>query len=300
MKYQFITYLLCLSLIGNIALSQQKKISPKKPTTIVKSTAPKPTIPTKPTTTKPSTTIISAPPPPKVEEKKPTKATTTINPSTKTEIPTEQPTSTTIQQSSGPIKGNKLEEEIKEPKQEKIKTPKIPIVGREIRFGIRAEITQSFTLENGGGIELSPGLNVGLIVNLPINEIVSIQPEVLYSLLSIKASTDDNNYVKSSISSVLVPLMFNFNFGKSATKFMLNLGGYGNYGISQSTKIISSGTTIKDSSIDLGNDRFDFGGGIGVGVKLNNKLMLEARSFYSLKDNINKNGFGMIGVGYFF
>ena len=81
---------------------------------------------------------------------------------------------------------------------------------------------------------------------------------------------------------------------------MLNLGGYGNYGLNQSTKVISLGKTVKDASVDLGNDRFDYGLGVGVGVKLNNKLMIEARSFYGMKDNINKNGFGTIGVGYFF
>lgn len=309
MKYQFIICLLSLFLIGNRALSQQNKTaSPKKSTTTVKSTAPKQTvpnttIPTKPTTTtatKPSTTVISTSPPSKVEEKKPAKTTTTSTPSVITETPVEQPSSTTIQQSTGPIKGNKLEDVINEPKPKKIKTPKIPLAGRDIKFGIRAEVTQSFTLENGGGIDFSPGISIGLIVNLPINEAVSIQPEILYSMVSTKASTDDNNYVKSSLGSVLVPLMFNFNFGKSTTKFMLNLGGYGNYGLSQTTKVVSVGTTIKDGLINLGNDKFDFGGGIGVGVKLKNKLLIEARSFYSMKDNINKNGFGTIGVGYFF
>jgi hypothetical protein len=78
------------------------------------------------------------------------------------------------------------------------------------------------------------------------------------------------------------------------------LGGYANYGLSQSTKVVSIGTTIKDGSIDLGNDRFDYGLGVGVGVKLNNKLIAEARSFYGMKDNINKKGFGTIGIGYFF
>ncbi len=309
MKYYFFINLLCLYLIVNISLAQQKKpVSPKKPTATVKTTVPKQTlpktnIPTKPTTTtttKPSTTVIPVPTPTKVEEKKPAKTNTTSPASIKTETPTEQPSSTTIQQSSGPIKGNKLEEEIKDSKSQKAKTPKIPLEARAIKFGIRAEATQSFTLENGSGINLSLGVNIGLIVNLPINKIVSIQPEVLYSMVNTKASTDDNNYVKSSIGSVLVPLMFNFNFGKSTTKFMLNLGGYGNYGLSQNTKIVSSGTTIKEGLIDLGNDRFDFGGGIGVGVKLKNKLIIEARSFYGMKDNFNKNGFGTIGVGYFF
>jgi hypothetical protein len=301
MKYHFAINLLCLFLIGNISLAQQKKpISPKKPTTTIKTTpskaTPKTTVISKPpTTTPPSTT------PPKVEEKKPVKNTVPNNLPVKVETPEEQPSSTTVQQSTGPIKGNKLdEEEVKEPKTKKIKTPKIPIEGREIKFGVRAEITQHYTLEVGGGIDLSPGVNIGLLANLPISEQVSLQPEVLFSLINIQSSTDDNNYVKSSIGSVLVPLMFNFNFGKNTTKFMLNLGGYANYGLSQSTKVISLGKTVKDGSVDLGNDRFDYGLGVGVGIKLNNNLMVEARSFYGMKDNINKNGFGTIGVGYFF
>ena len=309
MKYYFAIYLFCLLSIGNISLAQQKKpISPKKPTITIKSTAPK-TVPkttviTKPSTTTTTTTTTSptSPTPSKTEEKKPAKTTTISNPPTpKKEVSTEQPSSTTIQQSTGPIKGNKLEDVIvKEPKIKKLKTPKIPIEGRDIKFGVRAEITQHYSLDVSGGIDLSPGINIGVLANLPISEQVFIQPELLYSIITVKTSTDDNNYIKSSIGSILVPLMFSFNFGNSDTKYMLNLGGYGNYGLSQSQKIISAGTTIKDGSLDLGNDRFDYGLGVGVGIRLNNKLMIEARTFYGMKDNINKNGFGSVGVGYFF
>jgi hypothetical protein len=313
MKYLFFILTFCLFFLGNISLAQQKKpISPKKPTkptTTVKTTVPKSTTTTKPptttTTTKPSTTTTSTPPPtttqPKVEEKKPAKTTTTTNLPTKKEVPDEQPSSTTVQQSTGPLKGNKLEEEVaKEPKPKKVKTPKIPIEGRAVKFGVRAEATQHYTLETGGGIDLSPGVNVGVLANLPITDQIAIQPEVLFSLISIQTSVDESNYVKSSIGSILVPLMFNFNFGSNDRKFMLNLGGYSNYGLSQNTKVIQLGKTVREGSVDLGNDRFDYGLGVGLGVKFNNKLMIEARSFYGMKDNINKNGFGTIGVGYFF
>ena len=303
MKYLFFILAIILSFMSNELLAQKKKpISPKKPTTTVKTTPSKAT-PKTTVISKPPTTTTTTPPanPPKVEEKKPAKTTVLSSPPAKIETPEEQPSSTTVQQSTGPLKGNKLEEEvIKEPKPKKIKTPKIPIEGEDIKFGVRAEITQHYTLDVGSGIDLSPAINIGVLANLPVSEQVSIQPEVLYSIISIQTSTDDKNYVKSSIGSVLVPLMFNFNFGKSTTKFMLNLGGYANYGLSQSTKVVQTGTTIKDGSVDLGNDRFDYGLGVGVGVKLNNKLMVEARSFYGMKDNINKYGFGTIGVGYFF
>ena len=275
---------------------QEKPASPKKPTTTSPKTIKKATVISKPP-------IITTPlpsPPTKIEEKKPSKTTTPNSSTHKVEIPDEQPSSTTVQQSSGPMKGNKLDEDVKIQKPIKVKKTKIPLEGRDIRFGVRAEITQHYTLEVGGGTDFSPGVNIGVLANLPIGKQISIQPEVLFSLINIKASTDEDNYVKSSMGSILVPLMFNFNFGKSTTKFMLNLGGYGIYGLSQNTKVISVGTTIKDSLVDLGNDRFDFGLGIGLGIKLNDKLMVEARSFYGMKDNINKNGFGTIGVGYFF
>lgn len=303
MKYLFIINLFCLYFLGNISLAQQKKPTlPKTPATTVKTFPPKP-LPTKTTIPpKPATPTNNSPAnlPPKEEEKKPIKTTTTPTPNPKTETPIEQPSSTTIQQSSGPIKGNKLEEEVKESKPPKEKMPKIPIEERGIRFGVRAEATQHYTLEVGVGTDFSPGINIGILINLPISEQISIQPEVLFSLINRQASTDDNNYVKSSIGSILVPLMFNFNFGKSTTKFMLDLGGYTNYGLNQSTKVISLGKTVKDGSVDLGSDRFDYGLGVGLGVKLNNKLLVEARSFYGMKDNFNKNGFGTIGVGYLF
>jgi outer membrane immunogenic protein len=309
MKHLFFIHLLCLCLIGNIAIAQQKKPTTKKPTTVKpavpKATTPKTTTPTttKPTTSsKPNTTTTQ----PSTAVEKKTTPVPSNSPSQRTAPTPPTPSSTTIQQSSGPSKVNRKDneteegEKVTEPQTKKVKTPKTSGEGGNIQFGVRAEVTQSYRLETGGGIDLSPAANLGLIINLPITSNISIQPEVLYSIISIKASTDENNSSKSSMGNILVPLMFNFNFGKSTSKFMLNLGGYGNYGLSQSLKVVTAGTTIKDGSIDLGNDRFDYGGGIGLGIKLNDKLMIEARSFYSMKDNINKTGFGTIGVGYFF
>lgn len=282
---------------GTIALAQTKKptTATKKPTTTVKTSPAKTT--TKTTTTT-STPVVSQP----VEQKK-----TTTSPSPQQ---TNSSTTTTIQ-STGPSKGTKTRtpepereekvEKVREEKPEKVRIPKVgPDNDGRVRFGIRAEATQLYTLESGGNYDLSPGVNAGLIVNLPISQVVSIQPEILYSMTNGKVSDDGNNYAKGTSSSILVPLMFNFNFGSGSTKFMLNLGGYGNYALSQTSKVVVGGTTISDGSVDLGNDKFDYGAGLGLGVKLNNSLMIEARSFYSLKDNINKSGIGTIGIGYLF
>jgi len=245
--------------------------------------------------------VVSQP----VEQKK----TTTSSSSTQTNTTT--PSTTTTIQSTGPSKTTKTKaaeperepkpDKVREPKPEKVRIPKVHAEDEGgVKFGIRAEATQLYTLQSGGNYDLSPGINAGLIINLPISQVVSIQPEILYSMVTGRVTEDADNYAKSTGSSILVPLMFNFNFGNGSTKFMLNLGGYGNYALSQTSKVVVLGKTIFDGSVDLGNDKFDYGAGLGLGVKLNNSLMIEARSFYSLKDNINKSGIGTIGIGYLF
>ena len=315
MKNQFIITLLCLSLIGTIATAQTKKpTTTTKPSTTVKSSAPKTTTKTSTTTT--ITSPNSATAPVVVEEKKTTTTTTTIPSSSNSMNSTGSSSSTTIQQSSGPSKGGKKPVEpkaervvepkpervvkVREPKPEKVRNPSSLSDGG-VRFGIRAEATQVVTLESGGSYDLSPGVNAGLIVNLPVSPVVSIQPEILYSMVVGKISQDANNYATGSAGSILVPLMVNINLGQGSTKFMLNLGGYADYLLNQNSKLVVAGKTIQDGSVDLTNaDKFDYGAAIGIGVKINGNFMIEARSFYGLKDNKGKNGIGTIGIGYFF
>ena len=322
MKKSFISTLLCLSLIGTIATAQTKKpTTTRKPSTTVKSTAPKTTTKTSTTTT---TTIPDSPTAPVVVEEKRTTTTTTSSPnqSNSTNMNSNgSSNSTTIQQSSGPSKGNKRNtdpkpdrvatpkpERVREPKPERVREPRPEKVRSAsnssdggVKFGIRAEVTQAVTLESGGSYDISPGVNAGLIVNLPISPVVSIQPEVLYSMKVAKIAPDSKNSATISTGSILVPLMVNFNFGQGSTKFMLNLGGYGDYLLNAKVKVVQAGTTTQDASLDLtGQDKFDYGAAFGIGVKINGNLMIEARSFYGLKDNKSKDGFGTIGIGYFF
>lgn len=320
MKNSFIITLLSLSLIGTLANAQTKKpTSTKKPSTTVKSTAPKTTTTkTTTTTTYPSTTTTT----PVVVEEKKTTTTTTTSPTQNNSTNIPPPSSTTIQQSSGPSKGGKKTadpkpekvvtpkpERVREPRPERVREPRPEKVrnvnsGDEggVRFGIRAEATQIYTLQSGGNFDLSPGVNAGLIVNIPISPVVSIQPEVLYSMSVINFTQDASNYAKSNSGSILAPLMVNINLGQGSTKFMVNLGGYAGYLLNQNEKSVVLGTTVKDGTVDLmGEDRFDYGAAFGIGVKIKGNFIIEARSFYGLKDNsISKAGFGTIGIGYFF
>ena len=313
MRNPFIITLLCLSLLGNLATAQTKKpTTTKKPSTTVKSTAPKTTTKTSTTTT---TTIPNSTTAPVVVEEKKTTTTTTSSPTQSNSSNNNgSSNSTTIQQSTGPSKGNKRTsdpkpdkvatpkpERVREPRPEKVRSASASSDGG-VRFGIRAEATQLYTLQSGGNFDIAPGVNAGIIVNLPLSSAISIQPEVLYSITTLKISQDANNYGTATRGAVLAPLMLNINLGQGSTKFMLNLGGYGYYLLNGNEKAVVGGKTIKDGTVDLTNvDKFEYGAAVGIGVKINGSFMIEARSFYNLKDNADsKIGFGTIGIGYFF
>jgi hypothetical protein len=318
MKNHFIAALLFFC-ISTIAMGQTKKptTTTKKPSTTVKSTSPRTT--TKTTTTTTTVPVVTTP----VEQPtttSPTPPPSSQKTSTATSTTPSTTTTTTTTQSSGPSKGKKTAEpkpeKVKEPKPEKVKEPKPERVrepkpervreprassdGGGVRFGIRAEASQIFSFESGGvQPDISPGVNAGLIVNIPFSETVSIQPEVLYSMQTIKVS-GGTDFVKATTNSILAPVMFNFNLGQGSTKFMINAGGYADYLLSASSDQSISGVT-KSGSVDLtGVDKFGYGVAFGLGVKINGGFLIEARSFYDLKTTNNKAILSTIGIGYMF
>jgi hypothetical protein len=312
MKNQFIVTLLIFCMSATVALAQTKKptTTTKKPTTTVKTTPPKTTTVKKATTTTTTTTPTSVEPP-VVEEKKTTTTTTTTTPTNQTTTSS----TTTTTQSSGPSKGKKTAdpkpekvkepkpERVREPKPERVRTPREPNGSSGgVRFGIRAEATQLVSFETGGQPDFSPGVNAGLIVNIPVSEKFSVQPEVLYSMGVVKATdpTAKADYIKATSNSILVPIMLNFNLGSGSTKFMINPGGYADYLLSASASQSVGGVT-QSGSVDLtGVDKFGYGAVLGLGVKLNGNFLIEARSFYDLKTSNNKSIFATLGIGYMF
>jgi hypothetical protein len=302
MKNQFIVTLLIFCMSTTVAMAQTKKptTTTKKPTTTVKSSAPKTTTTTKKTTTTTTTTPVVTPP---VVEQKTTTTTTTTTPTQGTTTPA---TTTTIQ-SSGPSKGKKTSEpkpeKVREPKPEKVRTPRESSGSYSggVKFGIRAEASQVVTFEEGASLAFSPGVNAGLIVNIPFSEKVSIQPEVLFSMQTVKITdTGTPDYLKVTGNSILAPVTLNLNLGHSSTKFMINLGGYAEYALSASSEQ-SIGGVKTSKTVDLsGTDKFSYGAVVGLGVKLNNSFLIEARSFYDLKESNNKTIVATLGIGYLF
>ena len=274
-----------------IAKKSAKIVSPKtttKTTTTTTTTsnpAVKPTVGQKKTTT--TTSVVK----PTVGQKKTTTTTTTTTITPKQS----SPTSTTTTQSKGPSIG----ENKKKDKVEVIKEPKYTRI-RGVRFGIRVEASQFIPFETGADVALSPGFNAGLIVNIPLNEKFSIQPEVLYGMGIQQSNEIAGSFEKFTTGSILTPVTLNINLGKGSTKFMVNVGGYANYYLSSiSEEIVSK---VKTSlSYDLtGTDRFSYGAVLGLGVKLKKSILIEARSFYDLKNTTNKSMVATLGIGYLF
>lgn len=303
MKNHFIATLLifCMSITVAMAQTKKPKTKTKKPTTTVKSPA------LKTTTTKKTyaTTTINKPVAKPIVKQKTTR---TIS---NTTTPT-QGTTTTIQ-SSEPSKGKNASEpklenvrESNESKPERVRVPRerYGSLGG-IKFGIRAEASQIVTFEEGVNFLFSPGFNAGLIINIPISARLAVQPEVLYSTQMVKVDGvllggANGDYLKVTGSSILTPVTLSINLGQNSTKFIISLGGYADYALtSESQK--SDGRIKTSMSADLANtDRFSYGAVGGVGVKLNDIFLIEARSFYDLKNSDNKTIGLTLGIGYLF
>ena len=290
MKNYFIATLLIVLMSGKITWSQTKK-----PATTKKSTTKVYPKTTSKTTTKTTTTSSSAVKPPIVEKK--TTIITTITP------PQSIPTSTTTTQSSGPSKVGKVKEDkvevVKEPKYKKLKTPSdVNSSSKRDKIGIRMEASQFISFETGADVAFSPGLNAGLIVNIPLNETFAIQPEVLYAMGVQQSNEIAGSFEKLITGSILTPITLDINLGKGSTKFMVKVGGYANYYLSSTSEETVSKFKTSITYDLTGTNRFSYGTVLGIGVKLNKSILIEARSFYDLKNINNKSIVATLGIGY--
>jgi Outer membrane protein beta-barrel domain len=331
--------LLLLMLVSCLALTveaQTKKPTPSSGTTPKKTTTTttsKPSSTYKPssTTTKPRTTTVpsntttypSSTPttPTTVETPPPPTAPTAPSSSTVGNAPSKSAPSVPSKPGKPtPEKGTKVvtEKAPKVPsKPSAPKPPKTPSASSladdvHARIGVKGGAVNLFSIDKDVELDIAPSYEAGFVVNLPLGNVVSIQPEFLYTALVVKTKPVNNSYVQVSANAVTVPLMINFNFGGD-TKFMLNLGGYGTYALNASLKGVDNGTTVLDTKEDYKDakfeDRTDYGAAVGVGVKFNQKFFVEARGYQSLKsekDPITGNSampkqvVATLSLGYFF
>ena len=321
MKNQFIITLLFLSIMGTIANAQTKK-----PSTTIKSSAPKTTIKTSTTTT---TTIPNSTTAPVIVEEKKTITTTTSTPAQSNSSnlnSNNSSSSTTIQQSSGPSKDGKKPADpqpekvikVKDSKPEKMRSPSSSSDGTGFHIGVKAGANNFFFLGNGkiydGSFGATPqfsvGFHGGLVANYGISETFALQLEALYVQQNVKFADGADNLTVTN-NGIEIPLALQLNFGGD-TKFFVNAGGYLNYGLNGSYSGVQGGVNLPTVKADFTgasfSDRSDYGVLLGLGVKFNQALFIEARANYSVKDGAYKDSAGKsvipifagLSLGYFF
>lgn len=183
----------------------------------------------------------------------------------------------------------------------------------DVKFGIKGGINLA-NLYSGDDVNddnLKVGLNAGLFVKLPIvPEVISIQPEVLYSSQGSKITYD--NFVlgegeyRFNLNYIQVPVLAVVNFGEF---FNIHAGPYASYLASVDIKDVDDDGTINEiADLDADNfERFDYGvtAGIafeGTGFTIGARYALgfnevgDSGISGQLTDN-QKNSFGTVYVG---
>lgn len=159
------------------------------------------------------------------------------------------------------------------------------------KFGIKAGGNLSSI--TGDDTKSKFGFYAGALVNVPISEVFSIQPEVVYSQQGAKAK---DNYdfagytitnMKQNLSYINVPVMVQYN---ATPEFYLEAGPEFGFLVNAQAKGDINGSTYKASNKDS-LKTFNFGLGIGLGYRFTSQLGINARYTAGLTD-IVKNGGG--------
>ncbi|WP_234734879.1 porin family protein [Tellurirhabdus bombi] len=168
--------------------------------------------------------------------------------------------------------------------------------GKGLSVGFRAGanvVLNKFTEDDqsAGVIKRVPGFTGGVVLNYGISNSFSIQPEILYTRRTIKASGSDAGITFSTqvdINSVEVPLLLKGSFGKQVRVFV-NAGPYVNYNLNARLKITINGQSESEKQkFGKGDARLEYGvtGGAGVMLPVGpGSLMVEGRYTHALGTN---------------
>ena len=172
------------------------------------------------------------------------------------------------------------------------------------------------------------GINLGGVLSLSFTKMLSLQPELLYSVKGFKFNTVDN-YAKMNANYLEIPVLAKYTFKGKKIKGFVNLGPYFSYLMSgkeiEDTSEVKTSESISFNEITGTNpngstytekiNRIDIGLAIGAGVlcKLGSgNLMAEFRYDYGFSNfdkysgkppsdaEKNKNRVFTISVGYLF
>lgn len=155
------------------------------------------------------------------------------------------------------------------------------------QFGAKAGVNVSnISSDNNLDTNTKTGFYAGLVMNAPIAESFSIQPEVLYN--SVGAKYDYGNIGSSTLTLdyITVPVMFQYNL---VPEFYLEAGPEFGFLVSAKQKI-ESGDFSGVGTLDKDNfNAFNFGLGLGAGFNITNNIGINARYVAGFTDATDEN-----------
>lgn len=144
-------------------------------------------------------------------------------------------------------------------------------------FGVKAGMNIS-SLSNFENTNSKIGFNAGVLMNAPIAENFSIQPEVLYNMKGAKAKNGDGSINLDYIS---VPVMFQYN---ATPQFYLEAGPEFSFLMSGKIKVEGKSFDMKDEL-----NGFDIGVGLGAGYYFTPNIGVTARYVAGFSDVVKEN-----------
>lgn len=196
-----------------------------------------------------------------------------------------------------------------------------------IKFGVKAGATFSNMSFSGSGVNETGKLNTsfyfGGTVDIPVSEMFSVQPGLLYVGKGTKDSGDFSEFGEGGSGKaeatlnphyLEIPLNIVANFESGNGKFFVGAGPYYAIGIAGKVKVKAtdgSNSVEVKNDIEYGDDkafkRGDFGINLLTGYQLNNGFNIHAGYGLGLSNIINAGGEGKaknrvlsVGLGYSF
>ncbi|HLS12512.1 MAG TPA: porin family protein [Flavobacteriaceae bacterium] len=169
---------------------------------------------------------------------------------------------------------------------------------KNVTFGAKAGINLSnLSSDNFTSTKMRTGFHLGLLAEIPLSNIFSIQPELLYSTQGTKASqiTLGGDPVKTDykLDYIQVPILAKVYLTESLS---LEAGPSFNFLIKEE---------IDERKTDFGSN-FEFAGTLGASYMIKGGFFVNARYFYGFTNALNtftttynNSGF-QIGVGFIF
>ncbi|MEJ2113202.1 MAG: porin family protein [Flavobacteriaceae bacterium] len=158
----------------------------------------------------------------------------------------------------------------------------VPTSGSDITYGLKGGLNFSMiTGDDTDDFDGKFGFHVGGLVEFPISEQFSIQPEIMYSAQGDKMSVDGMD-VKLKMDYLTVPVMAKYYVSEG---FSLEAGPQ--LGFLLSAKVEGGGVSVDIKDIIKS---IDFGLGFGLGYKLDNGLNFAGRYYVGLSNFVESSG----------